>query len=168
MLKHCDFERKMEPRNHLKNRASMKSLMRKGNLLFPIWIMFSLIANSCSGKKEFNRDDLIGTWDVQYNNEQGNEVIRDYYGGSTAKYKGWVISFDYDGTFTQHFSAKRYGKWQIEGSGENRRLVLIFQNGEIIEHELKYFQKVSDNYKKGYLNLKDLNGKIVNIPIYTN
>lgn len=143
---------------------STKSIKMKK--LFLLFLFIGLI--SCDNKKEFTEDLLLGEWDVRYNENYGDEIIARY----CKDYSRCVaIVFDADGTFTQRIGDEKHGKWQVEGGGENRQLVLIYDDGNRLQSDLQSFEYVSDNYFKGSLkiSLSAYNeNEELTIPIYTN
>lgn len=145
---------------------STKSIKMKK--LFLLFLFIGLL--SCDNKKEFTQELLLGQWDVRYNENYGDEIIARYCKGQLKS--GCVaIIFDADGTFTQRIGDKRRGKWQVEGGGENKQIVLIYEDGNRIKSDLKNFEYVNDNYFKGGLKISisayNEHEELV-IPIYTN
>ncbi|MDR1897769.1 MAG: hypothetical protein LBR10_13365 [Prevotellaceae bacterium] len=147
-----------------KSRGNKKTYMKYCILLI-LFIGFY----SCNSRREFTREDLIGTWDVRYNYDPGDEIILKYCGERSIGCE--AITFDYDGTFVQHLARDQYGKWQVEGSGENKYLVLIYNNNVRLKTEFRWFTVVKEEYKTGNLILLINNAgkeEEMHIPIYTN
>lgn len=126
----------MRIKNHSINSMILKRLVQKGNhyLLFAIIINLSLIVNSCDSKHKFTRDDLVGTWyvdkneDREYSNNQLAHNLKEKYCSDeySENYGCKIITLFSDGTFEQYLGGIKKGKWQIENEKD---IVLYYQEG---------------------------------------
>lgn len=132
-------------------------------------ILLSLLLGllSCNSKKEFTRELLLGEWHVEYNDNYGDEVIARYCGDN---YGCVAIIFDADGTFSQKLGNDKLGKWQVEGGGKNKQLVLIYNDGHRLKTEFDRFEYINDGFCRGKLKmfLSAAEEEEKYIPIYRN